>query len=213
MTSILREYGVLISVSFSALFIFVGWLVILHNTKFITSRNEAKSIVNDITKLIEQAVKDASLYWNSYEKASKDEITLFTSKSLATVVQVRDYQKLLESYDITVLNSSKISQFKKLLTLTPDAELTKPEHYKELNKYLNQRVIECQKYGGKLIFDIHTAFLTKHKPTTKSFTDLLFESNLSWLISYKVELFAVVFTLLFLVAYFYIGSIFLPLKV
>ncbi|WP_440875016.1 hypothetical protein [Thalassotalea sp. PLHSN55] len=171
MTDFFKDYGGLISL----IMLILGWFVLLNSTKYITSRNEAKSYINDLTSLLENAFKESIEFWSVFSAKTVEERNTFYKTNDLKIRQIRDYKKLLENYDIIILNSHKLKKIKDNLTLSPETHII--EDPIKLKSYILKKTSMAHREGSKYIHSIHQAFLDKYPPTRKPLIENLFKLN------------------------------------
>jgi hypothetical protein len=171
---VLNNYGGLISL-ISLSIIVIGWFVLLNSTKYITSRNEAKSFVNDLTTLLETAFKESIEFWSVFSKKSTEEKNAFYRKNNLTIIQIRDYKDLLKKYDIDILDRNTLKKIKDNLTLSPEIDISSDAE--KTQSFILKKTSLAHREGSRYILSIHHAFLKKYLPTKKPLIEDIFKLN------------------------------------
>ncbi|WP_283597386.1 hypothetical protein [Photobacterium phosphoreum] len=169
MTAFLDNYGVLISVGCSFLFLLVGWFIVLNGTKYITSRNEARATLNDLNKLLDETSKSALSFWLDYEKKDLIKKQIFYKNSLSVITQIRHYKEILSYYGLDILSEKEIQDFKKLLTLSPSQSIEKDKD--KLKQFFKDKILKSGTSMHIIILNNNKVFLAHHKPVQKPFID------------------------------------------
>lgn len=205
MIKFLESYGVLVSVGFSFLFLIIGWFILLNGTKYITSRNESKSTLNELNNILDDACKDSTEFWSNFSTKSPSEKKAFYKNGTVLSVQIKRYKTLLSNYGIDVLESDSTRRIKENLTLGPsNNELGDA---KRLAVFMENKTYVANTLFNKVILDNNYSFMKLHKPVHEPILD-------------KFRLFlprfgawagGCVFGVVVLGVYFYIGSKIYPL--
>lgn len=167
----LKDYGVLVSATFSFLFLFVGWFVILNSTKYITSRNESKSSLNELNQLIDKTFESSVEFWSEYNDKTEEQRRAFIKRSLTIHSQLKRYRKLLKHYGLEVLPENELRRVKNLLTMLPSKD--DKNSAKALNLFLEQKVTDSNALCNQLILDNSYAFMHLHTPVHSPALDRL----------------------------------------
>jgi len=191
----LKSYGSIITIILVA----VGWYVIFDSSKYLTSRNEAKSLINELTKLLESSFSDSVNYWSHIDYSIDSQKTTITAKNALIVKQIKAYRSLLENYDIMIISENDFIEMKKVLTLTPEKSII--DDSIEYEKFCNTKVKNSQYINSKLIYEIHNYFISKYKPVKKP---ILHYINFQFLQSPLFQ--AIIFSSVLMILYFSIGN-------
>ncbi|TPB47559.1 hypothetical protein [Vibrio parahaemolyticus] len=168
MVDFLKQYGVLISIASSFSFLVIGWYVVLNSTKYITSRNECRTIIEQLNSLLDDSAQKIREEWSSYDSKSKDQRREIVRSGVAASKQIRRYRKLLLEYGLEVLPEDDMTKIKEVMTLEP----SKSERIK-LTGFITAKLATSDKLFERVILDNSFAFLTAHKPTHKPLLEVL----------------------------------------
>ncbi|MGR5444220.1 hypothetical protein ACPV47_04920 [Vibrio jasicida] len=168
MVDFLKNYGVLISIASSFSFLVIGWYVVLNSTKYITSRNECRTIVEQLNSLLDDSAQKNRDEWSAYHSKSNDQKRAMVRSGTTVSSQIRRYRKLLLEYGLDVLPENDMTKIKEAMTLEP----SKSERSK-LNEFVSQKLAASDALFEKVILDNSFAFLTAHKPTHKPLLEVL----------------------------------------
>ncbi|MEZ8437598.1 hypothetical protein AB6D90_13985 [Vibrio splendidus] len=203
MIRFLDDYGVLVSVFCSFLFLIIGWYVLLNSTKYITSRNEARSTLDDLNKLLDDSAENSVEFWANYSKKTATQKRAFFKNGSAVADQVRRYKELLSLYGLQVMQGSEVKQIKDLLTL----DASKKER-DELDTFLQSKEFKTNTLFNKVIIDNNYIFIKQHKPIDIP----LLDSIKKRLPEITPAILGVVFGCILMALYFFIGSKIYPLN-
>lgn len=159
LVSFLDDYGILIS----AFLLTLGWFVIFNGTKYITSRNEAKSYVQDYTDLITSSVDNSFEFWGDYLSKKPSEKNLYIKKNKIVLSKLASYIVLLEKYGLEFNVKKDMFKLKQAYTLTPDTETIDDKD--KIDVFLSSKILTCEKTALILIQSINNSFTRKYPPT------------------------------------------------
>jgi hypothetical protein len=169
-----KSYGGLLSL----IMLILGWFVLLNSTKYITSRNEAKSFVNDLTCLLEKAFKESIDFWSDFTNKTNEERNAFYKKNELTIHQIKDYRNLLINYDIYILSAKNIKMIKDNLTLSPESKIIQDiKEDPDKHPFIKSKISMAHREGNKYILSVHKTFIEKYIPTKKPLIDNIFKLN------------------------------------
>lgn len=171
MVELLKNYGVLVSATFSFLFLFVGWFVILNSTKYITSRNESKSSLNELNQLIDKTFESSVEFWSEFNEKTEEQRRAFIKRSLTAHSQLKRYRELLKHYGLEILPENELRRVKSLLTMLPSKD--EKNSTKALELFLEQKVTSSNAICNQLILDNSYAFMHLHTPVHSPALDRL----------------------------------------
>jgi len=153
------------------IFVILGWFVLFNGAKYIASRSEAKSLINELNDFIDEILTENITFWLKVTK-SEDICHVFLQQNLLKVKKLRVYEVALRKYNLEVLDYSDLKRIKELLTLTPDSEIRADTS--KLKQFVTKKKIETQRLHSKLIDQIYGAFSSNYPPvTTPIFTNLI----------------------------------------
>ncbi|MGR6831202.1 hypothetical protein [Aliivibrio wodanis] len=205
MIEFLKNYGVLVSVSFSFVFLLVGWFVVLNGTKYITSRNEAKSTLNDLNNILDDTCNNSSVFWSDFTSKTSTEKKSFYKNGTVLIGQIKRYKILLAKYGIEVLDSTSIRNIKENLTLAPS--LQEIQDTSKLTIFLDKKTYVANTLFNKIILDNNYSFMNLHKPVHEP----LLDKFRLYIPTVGAGFAGFTFSILLICLYFYIGNQLFPL--
>ncbi|MGI2046506.1 hypothetical protein [Shewanella oncorhynchi] len=210
MKDFLASYGTLFTIFSSWLLVFIGWIVVFNGTKYIASRNEARSILAELSKIIEERLKVTIEYWLSVDETDKNKEEIFYKINILAIDRIKSYNEILMDYGLEILNNTEIINMKKVLTLSPDIETLNDDELYE--SFRRDKVIDSHRACNELLKKIHTVFAKSHTPIKRPLLDSArFKVHLldSKTKGYLSNIGGALFGLTIVTVYFFIGRIFL----
>lgn len=149
MKDFLASYGTLFTIFSSWLLVFIGWIVVFNGTKYIASRNEARSILAELSKIIEERLKVTIEYWLSVDETDKNKEEIFYKINILAIDRIKSYNEILMDYGLEILNNTEIINMKKVLTLSPDIETLNDDELYE--SFRRDKVIDSHRACNELL--------------------------------------------------------------
>lgn len=172
-------------------FVIMGWYVLFNSAKHISTRSEARTIVNDLILIIKEQNKTTIDYWSEYNTIEKQKNSLYQKNAVFFISMIRQYENTLKKYNLVTFEVDGIELLKRALTESPDHETRNDDEI--LSSFRYRKVVEVTGLSQKVIKKIHNEYSEKYIPVT---TPVLSKIETVFWFSFKVAILFLIFSLL-----------------
>ena len=160
--------------------IIIGWYIILDSSRHITSRNEAKSAIEDILKKIEDCLTESLKDWQAHckEVHEKQENTVILNIQMMKFTRIKNLNSQLARYAITELKTSQIIDIKKVLTTSPPWK--EFDNVTDKQNFLLKKLELSKSVQSKITKLLYDEFYNKYPPVIKPFISTKFKELIIW---------------------------------
>lgn len=158
------------------LMVVVGWFVIFNGGKHLSTRSEAKDLVNELNRELTKKLSDSTEHWictGGSTGTSEIDKKLFMQKSLAHIGYLRHLKVLFENYELSPIADDDIQTSKRLLTETPDKATR--SNQQDLKDYYSQKITCFSRHVTKVIQNTNISYFESYEPTNKPIHTVLLE--------------------------------------
>lgn len=160
--------------------IVIGWFVILDTSRHITSRNEAKSAIEELIKNIEEclteSLKDWQVYCGNIKSGKTNEVLL--NIQMMKFTRIKNLNLLINNYGLSELERSEVVKIKKVLTTTPEWKSYKNDA--EYESFLRKKLEMSKVIQAETSQTLYRDFYTRYPAVVKPFVSTTLKEYIIW---------------------------------